>query len=65
MTVDVDENMCQGHGLCQMTAPEVFALREDDGHSYVLPDGNDPRHEKAAREAAAACPERAITVTSE
>lgn len=64
MKVEVDENHCQGHGLCHMTAPEVFALREEDGHAYVLPAGTDPRHERAAREAEAACPERAITVTS-
>ncbi|WP_072690516.1 ferredoxin [Rhodococcus marinonascens] len=65
MKVEVDEIHCQGHGLCQMTSPDVFGLRDEDGHSYVLPDGANPTHEKSARQAAAACPERAITVTSD
>ena len=63
MKVVVDGNHCQGHGLCQMTSPNVFGLREEDGTSYVLPGGDAPENEAAAREAAAACPERAITVT--
>ncbi|GAB88282.1 putative ferredoxin [Gordonia rhizosphera NBRC 16068] len=62
MKVSVDEKQCQGHGLCFMTAPEVFGLRDEDGHSYVLPDGNAPEHEVAAKAGAAACPERAISV---
>ena len=65
MKVVVDENHCQGHGLCFMTSPQVFALREEDGHAYVLPGGDDPANEHTAREAAASCPERAISVVTE
>ncbi len=35
MRVYVDEAICQGHTLCAMAAPEVFHLRDDDGHAYV------------------------------
>ncbi|WP_419220111.1 ferredoxin [Gordonia sp. CPCC 206044] len=60
--VSVDENQCQGHGLCFMTSPDVFALRDDDGHAYVLPDGDAPEHAGEAKAGAASCPERAISV---
>ncbi|MBF4480211.1 ferredoxin [Rhodococcus rhodochrous] len=65
MKVVVDENHCQGHGPVFMTSPQVFALRDEDGHAYVLPGGDDPANEHAAREAAASCPERAISVATE
>lgn len=63
MKVAVDENHCQGHGLCFMTSPQVFALRDEDGTAYVAPGGDDPANEAAARAGADACPEQAITVT--
>ena len=30
MKVQVNEDMCEGHGKCQNAAPAVFRLREDD-----------------------------------
>ncbi len=62
MRVRVDPDQCQGHGLCQMTAPEVFALQEEDGHAYALREEVGADLAQAAREGADACPERAITV---
>jgi ferredoxin len=62
MHVYVDENQCQGHTLCNMVAPELFKLRDEDGHSY-LEDDLVPAHlEEAARKAALGCPEGAIRV---
>ncbi|AYJ51265.1 ferredoxin [Rhodococcus sp. P1Y] len=63
MNVSVDEFQCQGHGLCQMTSPQVFALRDEDGHAYVLPEGQEPDHAGEARAGADSCPERAISVS--
>jgi ferredoxin len=37
MRVEVNHDVCEGHGKCVMTAPEVFELRDDD-LSYVLVD---------------------------
>ena len=34
----VDPELCQGHTLCNMVAPDIFHLREEDGHSYVVVD---------------------------
>jgi ferredoxin len=58
----VDEQKCQGHTLCAMAAPQVFSLREDDGHSYVVNEQVAPEDEADVRNAAASCPEQAITI---
>jgi ferredoxin len=62
MRVYVDEQLCQGHTLCAMTAPDVFGLRDDDGHSYVKVTDFTPEVIEAGRRAASTCPEQAIVV---
>lgn len=61
MKVKVDLTLCDLHGLCVDTAPEVFEIG-GDGNLKVLndtpPDDMRARVEKAARE----CPTGAITV---
>lgn len=64
MRVSVDLNVCQGHGVCHMSAPDVFALDEEDGHSIVQLDPVPAQLEDQAQLAADSCPERAITVHS-
>ncbi len=63
MNVSVDPDLCQGHTLCNMAAPEVFHLRDEDGHAYVAVTEFTPEIIAAAKRAAATCPEQAITVT--
>jgi ferredoxin len=58
--VQVNENLCQGHTLCHMTAPEIFQLRDEDGHAYVTHDLVPPELEDSAVAAEATCPEGAI-----
>jgi ferredoxin len=60
--VHVDDMKCQGHTLCALAAPELFKLREDDGHSYVDTEDVPAGLEEKAKLAAATCPEQAITV---
>jgi ferredoxin len=59
MRVEVNHDVCEGHGKCVMTAPEVFDLRDDD-LSYVLvddvPEILKPKVERAIR----LCPRAAI-----
>jgi ferredoxin len=62
MRVYVDAAICQGHTLCQLAAPQVFLLGEDDGHAYVANEEVPSEYEEAVRKAAASCPEGAITV---
>ena len=61
MKVVVDLNLCNVHGLCLETAPEVFDLG-DDGVLRVLietpPEGLRPKLARAARE----CPTGAISI---
>jgi ferredoxin len=63
MKVRIDPELCQGHTLCAMTAPELFALRDEDGHGYALGDEVPPELEEKAREAARSCPEQAIVLS--
>jgi ferredoxin len=45
-----------------MAAPEVFELREEDGHAYVALTEFSPEQIEAARRAALTCPEQAIVI---
>jgi ferredoxin len=65
MRVRVNEEACQGHTMCKMTAPDVFELKEDDGHSYVRIPQIPPELERSVRAAIAGCPERAIEEIAE
>jgi ferredoxin len=62
MRVEVDPDICEGHGQCNAVAPEVYDL--DDG-GYCLIHNPDVAPERAAHaeEGALACPVQASTVT--
>lgn len=62
MRVTVNADLCQGHTLCNMVAPEIFRLRDEDGHAYVVVEQLTADQEPLARKAELGCPERAITV---
>jgi ferredoxin len=62
MHVRVDLDVCQGHGVCHMSAPEVYELDPEDGHSIVMVDPVPPELEGHARLGVDSCPERAISV---
>ncbi|MGO8861431.1 MAG: ferredoxin [Acidimicrobiales bacterium] len=62
MRVHVQEDVCQGHTQCFMVAPEVFELREEDGHAFVKITEFTPELIEAANRAALNCPEQAIIV---
>ncbi|MEU2394626.1 ferredoxin [Streptomyces sp. NPDC007369] len=58
MRVDVDFDRCEGHGLCEEAAPDLFRM-DDEGDLVLLfdaardlPDGQDA----AARSAVRVCP---------
>lgn len=62
MKVRVDPLRCQGHTLCAMIAPEMFALSDIDGTSSAICEVVPIDQEAAVREAASSCPEQAILV---
>ena len=60
MRVKVDLDRCEGHGRCYALAPSLFEP-DEIGNAVVLGDGTvAPGDEKAARLAAANCPENAV-----
>jgi ferredoxin len=64
MRVRVDAQRCQGHALCVMFGPGIFAL-DDYGHAAVEDAEVPPGLEDAVRAVVARCPERAIVVEAE
>jgi ferredoxin len=60
--VEVNPNICEGHGQCNAVAPEIYDL-DDGGYCLIrnpeVPAGLEPQ----AEEGALACPVQAITVT--
>ncbi len=62
MRVRIDDDLCQGHQMCAIRAPEVFGA-DDLGQGIVLGDGEVAAdQEDAVRNAANSCPEQAIIV---
>ena len=61
MKTVIDLTKCSGHARCYATDPELFQI-DDSGYAlrpaFEVPAGA----EETARQGAAACPERAITV---
>jgi ferredoxin len=61
MLVTVDASVCQGHARCHVFCPEVFDL-DDEGFAHVATATVPGALEDKVRQAAANCPERAITI---
>jgi ferredoxin len=65
MRVQINSELCQGHGRCYDLAPDLFG-DDDEGYGQVLGDGSVPPGQDAqARLAESNCPERAIDVLEE
>lgn len=63
MKIEIDAEMCSGHGRCQAAAPELYKL-DYDGYNEERGRGPievPPGLEKAAEAGEWACPESAIT----
>jgi ferredoxin len=59
MRVEVNPDVCEGHGKCEMTAPEVFELRDDDQSHVLMEDVPESLRAKVDR-AIRLCPRAAI-----
>lgn len=62
MRVWVDQNLCQGHGLCRMSAPSIFEVADEDGHAHVIDENIATEDEDDALLGVDSCPDRAIQV---
>lgn len=59
MHVTINPDYCVGSGVCEMTCPQVFEVRDI---AHVKLDPIPPEFEEAVLEAAAGCPTEAIQV---
>ncbi|MGB8995134.1 MAG: ferredoxin [Pseudonocardiaceae bacterium] len=62
MRVEVNPNICEGHGQCNAIAPEVYDL-DKGGYGLIKNPDVSPNLESPAEQGALACPVQAITVT--
>jgi ferredoxin len=59
--VVVDRDLCQGHGVCESEAPEVFAV-DKQGVLTVLRDSPPDEARDLVERAVAYCPTSALTI---
>ncbi|HTW18264.1 MAG TPA: ferredoxin [Nocardioides sp.] len=63
MKIVADLDKCQGHGLCRMSAPDVYDVTVDEGQVIVKFDGDVPEElEDAAALGVDSCPEIALSI---
>jgi ferredoxin len=56
--ISIDQSLCNGYGVCEAVAPDVFELG-DDGLAVLL---TGVSGDEAVREACDACPSGAISI---
>jgi len=61
--VTVDFDRCEAHGLCTLTAPEVFSF--DVRGSLRVVEEPGPEHRAAVEESVRMCPALAVQVTDD
>ncbi|HET8994341.1 MAG TPA: ferredoxin [Rhodococcus sp. (in: high G+C Gram-positive bacteria)] len=64
MKVTLDTDLCEAHGLCEASAPELFQLGDEDIVT-ILEDNPAPELQDAARRAAGSCPRIAIQISED
>lgn len=64
MRVIVDPDLCEGNGVCEKVAPEVFRVGEDD-RARVLIEQADESLRAKVDVAVRRCPRQAIRVTDD
>ncbi|WP_040919100.1 MULTISPECIES: ferredoxin [Saccharomonospora] len=63
MPITIDYDRCGGHGLCALTAPEVFQM-DDQGFTRYVAEPADSERDNVIQ-AIPDCPVQAIRVLSE
>jgi ferredoxin len=62
MTARIDPAKCRGHGQCELIAPLIFELGEDD-RGHVITPSVPADAEPLVQDAILMCPEGAISAT--
>jgi len=64
MRVVVDRDLCQGHGVCESEAPEVFEVGRD--HQVLILDPTPREDQRAVVDAAVRfCPTHALSIADD
>ncbi|TDZ93229.1 ferredoxin [Mycobacteroides salmoniphilum] len=63
MPIRIDLTKCEGIGICEMLAPGMFEVG-DDNQAHVVTDAHDEGDLDMAHEALSNCPRAAISVVS-
>ncbi|SNT12679.1 ferredoxin [Rhodococcoides kyotonense] len=61
MKIEVDWDLCEGHGQCEFAAPDVFTI-DDDGELEVLDESPGEDQRKSVEQAVRRCPTRALVI---
>jgi ferredoxin len=64
MKITVDRDLCQGHAMCELEAPEVFRVGKSD-QVELLVERPDPAYEDGVRLAVKYCPTHALSIVEE
>lgn len=65
MRIELDRNVCQGHGVCQMTAPNLFTLSDEDGLAFQPSNPIAQEFQDEGRLSVVSCPERSLRIIEE
>ena len=63
MRIEVDLDICQGHGMCQMEAPDVFEAQVD--HVDILEPQPDESKRAEVEAAVQYCPTHALRIVED
>lgn len=58
--LELDADRCEAHGLCEMAAPDLVHLDDDDNLIIDVPGDLDPGQLAAAGDAVRVCPVSAL-----
>ena len=64
MRIQVDEDLCQGHAMCQLEAPDIFSVPRNGKVTVIMP--APPASARPAVEAAVRfCPTQALKIVDD
>ncbi|HVX70854.1 MAG TPA: ferredoxin [Mycobacteriales bacterium] len=64
MKITVDRDLCQGHAMCEVEAPEVFRVG-NSAQVELLVEQPDPASHDGVRLAVKYCPTHALSIVEE
>ena len=64
LRIVVDRDLCQGHGVCESEAPELFEV-DRDRKVHVLDETPDDSQRKALELAVKYCPTHALSIVED